>query len=191
MPLRGFKPAEGRGRRVTHGKGSESGLPRAKETCLLSRSCFWKPLSASRLCLLTATYPAVRSCPFSAETGGTGGPCRKQWLRHRTGGGDAGPEPRAAMWQTGGQVLTGGWEDRGWLPAWGSGRFKTKAARITGRACTVGRAYFEEEEEGAVLELGVKPFVWRDARVTVGAQNKCAQPSQHSEPACSSFAVPK
>lgn len=63
--------------------------------------------------------------------------------------------------------------------------------RITGRACTVGRAYFEEEEEGAVLELGVKPFVWRDARVTVGAQNKRAQPSQHSEPACSSFAVPK
>lgn len=30
MPLGGSEPAEGRGRRATHGKGSESGLPRAR-----------------------------------------------------------------------------------------------------------------------------------------------------------------
>jgi len=81
-------------------------------------------------------------------------------------------------------------EKTGWLAAQGRGRFKSNAARITGRACMVGRAYFEEEE-GAVLVLGAKPFVWRDARVTVGAQNKRIQSSSHPAPACLSFAVPK
>lgn len=30
MPLRGSEPVEQRGRHATHGKGSESGLPRAR-----------------------------------------------------------------------------------------------------------------------------------------------------------------
>lgn len=43
MPLGGSEPAEGRGRRVTHGKGSESGLLRARTSFLLLESAPRKP----------------------------------------------------------------------------------------------------------------------------------------------------
>lgn len=81
MPLRGSEPAEGRGWRAAHRKGSESGLPKARTSFLLLDTAPRKPAP-----IADGHLPAVRSCPFSAETGGTGGPCRKQWLWHRRRG---------------------------------------------------------------------------------------------------------
>lgn len=106
MPLGGSEPAEerktGRGgdNGVRHtGRGLSQGSPEQDLPPPRSFPAAGNLSSrASRVGSLTATYPAVRSCPFSAETGGTGGPRRKQWLRHRSGeGGDAGREPGAAV----------------------------------------------------------------------------------------------